>query len=569
MLTAKEISRVTIFASLDRGACERLAQAAADISLRSGEYAVAEGGERALFAVLEGRIEAVKLVDGIERVVGERRPGDIFGEVPITLGTGFPVGFRAAEQSRVMQIEPHDYHAVVALEPDVGKEVGRLASERIGGTGGLQGLAAEPPAPRAIVVGHRLDPSCTELRRFLDRNQITFSWVQPDAPDAAQQWGGPLPPEEDCPVIRVVDGKTVVRPQLRRVAELLDLGTEPVAAEYDTVIIGAGPAGLAAGVYGASEGLRTIVVEREAPGGQAGTSSRIENYLGFPSGVSGEELASRALQQARRLGAEILVTREITRLDTAARQVHLDGGDVLRAQTIILACGVAWRQFSVEGFDRLRGTGISYGAAPSEAASTHGLDVHIVGAGNSAGQAAMFFSNHARSVTILCRADGLEKSMSRYLIDQLAARSNIHVLCRTEVVGAHGDTSLEAIDVRNAATGETSRLQSDGLFVLIGADAETAWLPPEIALDGHGFVLTGPDLRAAGRWGLERDPYLLETSAPGIFACGDVRLGPVKRVASAVGEGSMAIAFVHQYIRDTEDRLDDGVAAQAVKSARH
>ncbi len=181
----------------------------------------------------------------------------------------------------------------------------------------------------------------------------------------------------------------------------------------------------------------------------------------------------------------------------------------------------------------------------------------------------MFFSNHARSVTILCRADGLEKSMSRYLIDQLAARSNIHVLCRTEVVGAHGDTSLEAIDVRNAATGETSRLQSDGLFVLIGADAETAWLPPEIALDGHGFVLTGPDVRAAGRWGLERDPYLLETSAPGIFACGDVRLGPVKRVASAVGEGSMAIAFVHQYIRDTEDRLDDGVAAQAVKSARH
>ncbi|TML20816.1 MAG: cyclic nucleotide-binding domain-containing protein [Actinobacteria bacterium] len=545
MLTAEEISRVTIFANLDPGACERLA------------------------AVLEGRIEAVKLVDGIERVVGERRPGDIFGEVPITLGTGFPVGFRAAEQSRVMQIEPHDYHAVVALEPDVGKEVGRLASERIGGTGGLQGLAAEPPAPRAIVVGHRLDPSCTELRRFLDRNQITFSWVQPDAPNAAQQWGGPLPPEEDCPVIRVVDGKTVVRPQLRRVAELLDLGTEPVAAEYDTVIIGAGPAGLAAGVYGASEGLRTIVVEREAPGGQAGTSSRIENYLGFPSGVSGEELASRALQQARRLGAEILVTREITRLDTAARQVHLDGGDVLRAQTIILACGVAWRQFSVEGFDRLRGTGISYGAAPSEAASTHGLDVHIVGAGNSAGQAAMFFSNHARSVTILCRADGLEKSMSRYLIDQLAARSNIHVLCRTEVVGAHGDTSLEAIDVRNAATGETSRLQSDGLFVLIGADAETAWLPPEIALDGHGFVLTGPDVRAAGRWGLERDPYLLETSAPGIFACGDVRLGPVKRVASAVGEGSMAIAFVHQYIRDTEDRLDDGVAAQAVKSARH
>ena len=272
-------------------------------------------------------------------------------------------------------------------------------------------------------------------------------------PDAADHWDGPLPPRTDCPVLRVVDGKTVVRPQLRRVAELLGLATEPAAAEYDTVIVGAGPAGLAAAVYGASEGLRTIVIEREAPGGQAGTSSRIENYLGFPSGVSGEELASRALQQARRLGAEILVTRTITRIDTATRQVHLDGGDVLRAQTIILACGVAWRQLEIEGFDRLAGKGISYGAVRSEAASTHGLDVHIVGAGNSAGQAAMFFSNHARSVTIVCRGEGLEKGMSRYLVDQIASRPNIQVLRRTEVVAAHGDASLEAIDVRNAETG--------------------------------------------------------------------------------------------------------------------
>jgi thioredoxin reductase (NADPH) len=550
MVTADEIGGVTVLAALNLADRERLSRVAADISLLPGEYAVYEGGERALFAVFEGRIEAVKLVDGIERVVGERSPGDIFGEVPITLGTVFPVGFRAAEKSRVMRVEPHDYHAVVAVAPDIGKEVGRLAGDRIAGTSGLQGLAAEPSAPRAIVVGHRWDSSCTELRHFLDRNQITFSWIQPDALDATERWGAPLPEAGDLPVIRVVDGKTVVRPRPRRVAELLGLGTEPAAAEYDAVIIGAGPAGLAAGVYGASEGLHTIVVEREAPGGQAGTSSRIENYLGFPSGVSGEELASRALQQARRLGAEILVTRTITRLDAAARQVHLDGGDVLRAQAIILACGVAWRRLSVEGFDRLIGKGIAYGAAPSEATSTHGLDVHIVGAGNSAGQAAMFFSTHARSVTILCRGEGLEKSMSRYLIDQLGARSNIRVLYRAEVVAAHGDTSLEAIDVRDAEIGETTRLQSGGLFILIGADAETAWLPPEIALDSHGFVLTGSDVRSAGRWELERDPYLLETSVPGVFACGDVRVSPVKRVASAVGEGSMAISFVHQYLKD-------------------
>jgi thioredoxin reductase (NADPH) len=399
------------------------------------------------------------------------------------------------------------------------------------------------------VVGHRWDASCTELRHFLDRNQITFMWLTPDAPDAAERWGGPVPADADCPTIRVVNGKTVVRPQLRRVAELLGVATEPAEAEYDAVIVGAGPAGLAAAVYGASEGLRTIVIEREAPGGQAGTSSRIENYLGFPSGVSGDELASRALQQAWRLGAEVLVTRSITRIDARARQVHLDGGDVLRARTIILACGVAWRRLDIDGFERLAGRGIHYGAARSEAANAHGLDVHIVGAGNSAGQAALFFANHARSVTILCRGETLAKSMSRYLVDQLETRSNIRTLYRTQVAAAHGDLSLEAIDVRDGA-GEVTRLGSGGLFIFIGANAETAWLPPEVALDRHGYVLTGSDVQVAGRWPHERDPFLLETSVPGVFACGDVRLGPVKRVAAAVGEGSMAIAFVHQYLKD-------------------
>jgi thioredoxin reductase (NADPH) len=552
MVTADEVGAIEVFADLARADRDRLARAAADVSLAPGEYAAHEGAERALFGVLEGRIEATKLVDGIVRVVGERRPGDIFGEVPVTLGTVFPVGFRAAEASRVMRVEPPDYHAVLAVAPAVGKEVGRLASHRIGGARGLQGIESEQQPARAVVVGHRWDAACTELRHFLDRNQISFRWVQLDAPKAAEEWDGPLPSDADCPVIRVVGGKTVVRPQLRRVAELLELGTEPAAAEYDTVIVGAGPSGLAAAVYGASEGLRTIVIEREAPGGQAGTSSRIENYLGFPGGVSGDELASRALQQARRLGAEILVTRAIVRIDASTRQVHLDGGDVLRARTIVVACGVAWRRLSVEGLDRLAGKGVFYGAARSEAPSTHGLDIHIVGAGNSAGQAAMFLSTHASSVTLLCRGDSLDRSMSRYLVDQLAARPNIRVLYGTELVAAHGETSLEAVEVREAATGETTRLESGGVFILIGADAETGWLPPEIALDQNGYVLTGTDVRAAGRWELDRDPYLLETSVPGIFACGDVRFSPVKRVAAAVGEGSMAIAFVHQYLKDAQ-----------------
>jgi len=553
VVTADEIVGVSIFAALGTVERERLSRVAADIRLVPGEYAVHAGDERALFAVLEGRLETVTLVDGIERVVGGRRVGDLVGEVPIALGTPFPFGFRAAEPSRLMRVEAQDYHAIAASAPEVGVKLGVLARERIGG---LQGITADAPPPRAIVVGHRWDASCGRLRRFLDRNQVTFRWITPDAPDAADQWGGPLPAEADCPVIRIVDGTTVVRPQLSRVAELLGLGRQAAAAEYDTVIVGAGPAGLAAAVYGASEGLRTIVVEREAPGGQAGASSRIENYLGFPSGVSGDELASRALQQARRLGAEILVTRSITGIEVSTRRVHLDGGDVLKARTIILACGVSWRSLQIEGFDRLVGKGISYGAARSEASNAHGLDVHIVGAGNSAGQAAMFFSAYARSVAILCRGDGLEKSMSQYLIDQLATRSNISVMFGTEVAAVHGDASLQAIDVRDRATAKTTRLESGGLFIFIGADAETAWLPPEVALDRKGYVLTGSDVRAAGRWELDRDPYLLETSVPGIFACGDVRFAPVKRVAAAVGEGSMAIAFVHQYLKDAERSLD-------------
>jgi thioredoxin reductase (NADPH) len=550
VVTAEEIGGVPILGALGEQERKRLSQSAADIRLVAGEFAANEGDEPALFAVLHGRIEVVRVIDGVERVIGERLPGDIFGEVPITLGTGFPGAYRATEPSRVARIDVQSYHAIVAASPEARAKVSALARRRIGG---LQDIAAEPSPPRAIVVGHKWDSDCAALRHFLDRNQVTFEWIRPDEPDAQKAWGGPLPADDDLPTLRVVDGKTVVRPQLRRVAELLGLPAQAALAEYDVVIVGAGPSGLAAAVYGAAEGLNTIVIEREAPGGQAGTSARIENYLGFPSGVSGDELAGRALQQARRLGAEIVVTRSITRIDAPRHQVHLDEGDVLKARTIILACGVSWRRLPVEGIDRLTGKGVTYGAARSEASNTHGRDVHIVGAGNSAGQAALFFSTHARSVTILCRSDTLERSMSHYLIEQIATRRNIEVMFETEVVGVRGDVSLESIDVRNSAGGETVGLASGGLFIFIGADAETGWLPPEIALDRNGFVLTGPDVRVAERWELDRDPYLLETSVPGIFACGDVRLGPVKRVAAAVGEGSMAIAFVHQYLKEPDE----------------
>jgi thioredoxin reductase (NADPH) len=553
VITPDDVTRITIFAELDEDDRAQLARAAADLTLAPGEFAAEQGSERALFGLIEGCIEAVQTVDGVERVVGRRDPGDIFGEVPITLGTVFPVGFRACEPSRVMRVGPRNYHSVAATAPDVAKEVGRLAAYRMSGPGGLQGLASDPVPPRAIVVGERTDAACTEVRHFLDRNQVVFEWLTSETPNLEERWDGPgpLPAPEDQPAVRVIGGKMVIRPQLRRLAELLGLGTEPEAGSYDVVIVGAGPAGLAAGVYGSSEGLSTIVVERAAPGGQAGTSSRIENYLGFPAGVSGDELAGRALQQARRLGAEILVTRTISRIDADRHQVHLDGGDVLHGRTIVLACGVSWRNLDIPGFGNLTGRGVFYGASPSDAAATHGHDVHVIGAGNSGGQAAMFFSNHARSVTIVCRGDSLEKSMSSYLIRQLATRANVTVRLRSEIVAAHGDGAIEEVEIVDHSSGRVEHEASGGVYIFIGADAETSWLPSEIALDQRGFVLTGADVPTA-EWARERDPFLLETSVPGIFACGDVRSGPVKRVAAAVGEGSMAIAFIHQYLRDEQ-----------------
>jgi thioredoxin reductase (NADPH) len=544
MLTTDEVGAIPLFSTLPGAALERLARAAADLHLKEGEFAVHEGGEAALFAVLSGRIEVVKRFDGIERRLGWREPGAVFGEVPIALGSPFPGGYRAAVPSRVMRVDVRDYYDAAASSPEISQKLGALARERIGG---LQTIAAEPPKARVTIFGPQWDSAVGALRQFLARNQISFECVTPDASDLSTRWPETLPRE--APAARLADGLVLIRPRARDLAEALGLQTRAQSQEYDTVIIGGGPAGLAAAVYGASEGLRTIVVEHEAPGGQAGTSSRIENYLGFPNGVSGDELANRALQQARRLGAEILVTRAATRIDTKTREIFLDGDEVLLARTAIVATGVVWRRLAIEGSERLIGKGVYYGAAWSEVAATSGLDIHLIGAGNSAGQAALYFANHARTVTLIARGDALETRMSHYLVEQLRGRSNIAVALRSEIRAAYGDTHLQAVDIFDLSDRSTRRRDSGGLFIFVGADAETGWLPAEIARDARGYVLTGDDVVKNGRRPGVRDPYLLETSVPGIFACGDVRLSPVKRVASAVGDGSMAIAFVHQYLR--------------------
>lgn len=546
MIDGSELRAVQAFSKATDDDRDRVARSAADITLQTGDYAAHEGDPRALFVVLSGKIEVTKSIEGIERTIGWRMPGQVFGEVPIVFGTPFQGSFRAAEPSRVMRVEAADFHALAARCPEALTDVAALARERIGG---LQGIALTPARKRATLLGERGDPACRVLQAFLTRNQISFDWCTPDDPALGTRWPGPSVARDDLPALVCDDGTLVVRASTRVVAQRIGLPTAPRETHYDTVVIGAGPAGLAAAVYGASEGLRTLVVEREAAGGQAETSSRIENYLGFPTGVSGAELARRALQQANRLGAELVVTRTALGIDVGERVVRLDGGERLHARTIVIASGVSWRRLPIDGFDRLLGKGVYYGASRSEASSTQGRDIHLVGAGNSAGQAAMFFANHARSVTLVVRGDSLEKSMSHYLVEQIRGKANIHVALRSEIQAVHGREQLDAIDVLDHRTASTSRTASGGVFVFIGADAETSWLPDAIARDARGYVLTGDAVVKAGRWAERRDPYLLETSVPGIFACGDVRSSPVKRVAAAVGEGSMAVALIRQYLQ--------------------
>ena len=551
MLTVDELAAFPLFSTLQPAQLGEITKYAADIHLAPGQYAIHDGEAAAFYAVLTGKLEITGVVDGVERAFGYYRvAGQISGEIPLTYGMPFQYNALAVEPTRVLRLDARHYYSLAAGAPAFAKEVRALAEYRMSGPRGFQGLVAEARAPQVTLFGPRWDNACHAFRQFLSRNQINFDWVAPEEDDAASRWEGPLPSDRERPVLRMGDGAILVEPSFRELAERLGLQTVPRLAEYDTVIIGGGPAGLAAAVYGASEGLRTIVVEREAPGGQAGTSSRIENYLGFANGISGDELASSALRQAKRLGAEILITRRATQIDPEQRAVILDGDDRLKARTVIIASGVGWRRLAVDGFDRLTGKGIYYGAARSEAALMQGLDIHLIGAGNSAGQAAMFFANHARTVTLLVRGDSLDKSMSRYLIEQVRGKPNIKVALGCEIQGVHGDDYLTAIDIIDRAGNTVRREACAGLFVFIGADAETEWLPPEVARDKRGFVLTGADLLRSGRWSQDRDPYLLETSVPGFFACGDVRFSRVKRVASAVGEGSMAIAFVHEYLQE-------------------
>jgi thioredoxin reductase (NADPH) len=401
------------------------------------------------------------------------------------------------------------------------------------------------------VVGHRFSPESHAARDFLVRNRVPYAWLDLETDAEARQLLDLAGVSEDrLPAVFLRDGSVLEAPSTLELAGKLGL---PIQAEldfYDLVIVGGGPAGLAAAVYGASEGLRTVLVEREAPGGQAGQSSLIENYLGFPQGVSGSDLAFRAHTQASRFGAEMLSVREVEGLEARGPQrvVKLVGGGELAAHTVLIATGVAYRRLPAPGVEDLTGRGIYYGAALTEAEACKDQRVVIVGGANSAGQAAVFLSDRAHEVLVLVRGDALEKSMSHYLIEHIGKLPNVRVRTRTQVAAAHGDGHLERLTL--AGPDGEEELDAAAMFVFIGAAPYTDWVGERVARDAKGFVLAGPEAQAASPWPLERDPFLLETSLPGVFVAGDVRHRSIKRVASAVGEGSMSVQFIHQYLAD-------------------
>ncbi|UFP94266.1 FAD-dependent oxidoreductase [Gloeobacter morelensis] len=413
----------------------------------------------------------------------------------------------------------------------------------------------KPPFEGIRVVGNRWSPQSHGVKDFLARQQVPYQWLDLEIqPEAQQLLAAAGDDQVHLPLVVFADGSRLAQPTNAEIAQKLGLRTRAERPFYDLMIVGGGPAGLAAAVYGASEGLSTVIVERQAPGGQAGSSSRIENYLGFPVGLSGADLARRAVAQARRFGVEILSPQEATsiRIEPPYRVVTLADSSEVSCHALLIATGVSYRKLEVPGAEALTGAGVYYGAAQTEALACSNEDVFIVGGANSAGQAAVYFARYARQVTMLVRGESLTASMSQYLIEQIAQTENIAVRSRTRVTAVKGESNLEAITVHDAATGETQTLSANSLFIFIGAAPNTDWLAGVVERDERGFILAGPELvrerRRPRGWTLDRDPFLLETSVPGIFVAGDVRCKSVKRVASGVGEGSIAVQFIHQYL---------------------
>jgi thioredoxin reductase (NADPH) len=538
MITSAELENIPLFAGVEEEERRRLARRAADIHLEPGEWLIREGEEPRFFVILDGELEAIKDIMGQRQVLGRTRSGEFSGETPIFMGTANIVSVRAVTKCRAARFERQQLQELVRDSPSAGEIIFSTMTTRLATA---QTIARETPSSRVDISGSKYDTNCRAIRAFLSANRIQYDW----RPTMEDPEGG---------ITVSVEGNLLEHPTVRSVAEALGFQTVPKQQHYDIIIVGAGPAGMAAAVYSASEGLKVLLVERFAAGGQAGTSSRIENYLGFPAGISGDELTERALKQVKHFGVEMLFKRNIEEVQALndGHCVTLDGGDRLTASVLLLTTGVSWHRLEFEGHDNLLGRGIVYGASRFDGVAVTGTRIFIVGGGNSAGQAAVFYSGYAAEVVMLVRGAGLAHTMSQYLIKQIRDKANIRVEPYTQVTAVHGEDHLEQITTTSRPPDgpeSTNTRKAKALFIMIGAVAKTHWLPPSLERDANGYICTGRDIQT---WSLDREPFALETSIPGIFCAGDVRHGSVKRVASSVGEGSMSIAFIHEYLALTD-----------------
>jgi thioredoxin reductase (NADPH) len=517
------------------------------VSLRDGDSLFQAGEHRGgFFVVLEGAVEIISRSGGEERGLTVHGPGQFTGDIDIVTRRRPVVSAAVRGDTQLVSVRSSEVRRIIGDRPRLGEKLLRafIARRQQLLESGFDGLR---------LIGSASSAQTFRIREFLSRNQVPFTWDDIDEkPGIAKLLGDFGVREHDLPVVAAGARPLLRNPSVRELAEALGLRRPIRTSLYDLVIVGAGPAGLAAAVYGASEGLRTLVLEAVAPGGQAGTSTRIENYLGFPTGISGAELTGRATLQAQKFGAELSSPSAATglELDRQYAIVHLDTGERATARCVLIAVGADYRKLDISGRERFDGVGIYYAATPMEVSACRGSDVAVVGGGNSAGQAVVFLAEHTRHVWLLLRGDDLGRSMSSYLVRRIEAAENVEVLYDTAVREVLGDDELERVVVENNRTGERRTLDTPAVFTFIGAAPRTTWLPPQIATDRRGFVLTGRAVAASALWQQARQPLLLETSHPGVFAAGDVRLGAVPRVASAVGEGAMAVKFVHEYLAE-------------------
>jgi thioredoxin reductase (NADPH) len=537
------------FPTLDETQIHELARCtdAAPKLYRDGQTLFAVGDRDINFFIVKaGEVEIVDYSDDEPKTVTIHRKGEFTGDISHLTGLPAIVSGVARGDCEVYEVSGDALRAVLNQCPTISDIILQAFIAR------RQLLRESPNFTGLRVIGSRYSPDTFRVRDFLAKNRILFTWVDvetdPDVDRLLKQFGVT---ESDTPVVACGAMLLLRNPSNRQLADAIGIRQPLEDKVYDLAVVGAGPAGLAAAVYGASEGLRTVVLETSAPGGQAGGSMRIENYLGFPTGLTGSELAGRAILQANKFGAHLSVPTPVSRLafESAYTIVHLDGNETVTAKCLLIATGADYRRLAVEGSDRFEGTGVYYAATLAEAQLCAGCQVVVVGGGNSAGQAAVFLAGHARHVLLLLRGDDLYKSMSSYLARRIEQTANIEVVCNTTIRRMNGEMHLGSAEIVNSKTGEERTVETPGVFSFIGAEPRTSWLPPEIERDAKGFVKTGADLARSRYWTSGRQPFLLETSRPCVFAAGDVRSGSVKRVASAVGEGAMAVQFVHECLR--------------------